>query len=64
MKEITIKLNEFILKDKASGKTMTVQTVRTLEELYGYIEESERGDAQWKVERALGELYGQKEDES
>ena len=57
MKQITIKLNEVILKDKASGKTMTVQTVRTLEELHGYIEESEQEDAQWKVEDALLGLY-------
>ena len=64
MKQITIQLNEVILKDKATGKTMTVQTVRTLEELHGYIDESERGDAQLKVEVALSELYDQKDDES
>jgi hypothetical protein len=64
MKQITIQLNEVILKDKASGKTMTVQTVRTLEELHGYINESENDHAQYKVEEALSDLYGQKEDES
>ena len=63
MKEVTIKLNEILLKDKASGKTITVQTVLTLEELAANLEENEKEEASWKVQDALAMLYGSEKDE-
>jgi hypothetical protein len=63
MKEMTIKLNEILLKDKTSGETRTVQTVLTLNELAGFIEEREKEEAQWKVESALADLYGSGKEE-
>jgi hypothetical protein len=53
MKEITIKVNQFLLKDRASGKKVTVQTVLNLEELAALVKENEREEARWKVEEAI-----------
>lgn len=58
MKEMTIKLNEILLEDKASGETRSIQTVLTLKELADFIEEREKEEAHWKVESALADLYG------
>ena len=62
MEEIKIQVNRFVLRDEASGKTRTVRSVLTLEELAALIRENEKEEARWKVEDALAGLYGSEEE--
>jgi hypothetical protein len=55
--EIKVTLHDIIIKDKATGKEYTVRTVRTAQEVAGYIEETESEWALDKLQEVLSEAY-------
>jgi hypothetical protein len=55
--KVEIPMHDIVIKDKASGKEFTVRTLRTAEDIAGYVEESEKDQVAWRVERAVNEAY-------
>lgn len=51
--EIKIKLQTIVIEDKESGRSYKVRTLRTAEEIAGYIEESEKNEIASNLEQMV-----------
>ena len=58
MKKISVELHKLTITSEHTGKSYSVETVRTAEELAGYVEESEKEAVQSKLQEAVCEAYG------
>ncbi len=57
--EVKVKLRTLVIKDKETGEEFTVRTLRSAEDIAGYVEESEKDEIVDKLEEAVNEAYGQ-----
>jgi hypothetical protein len=57
--EVKVKLNTIIIKDEEAGKTFKVRTLRTAEDVAGYIDESEKDQMVFELERIVSEALNQ-----
>ncbi len=57
--EVKIKLRTLVIKDKETGEEFTVRTLRSAEDIAGYVEESEKDEIVDKLEEAVNEAYRQ-----
>ena len=57
--EVKVTLREIVIKDKQSGREYTIRTLRSAEEIAGYIKESEKDKITDRLEQAVCEAYSQ-----
>ncbi len=57
--EVKVELRTLVIKDKETGEEFTVRTLRSAEDIAGYVEESEKDEIVDKLEEAVNEAYGQ-----
>ena len=57
--EVKVKIRTLIIKDDQTGKSFTVRTLRSAEEVAGYVEESEKDEIVSRLEDAVCEAYVQ-----
>ena len=55
--EVKVTLRNIVIKDEDTGETFEVRTLRTAEEIAGYIEETEKDVIVEKLEEAVSEAY-------
>ena len=53
--EVKIKIRTLAIKDERTGEQFTVRTLRTAEDIAGYIEESEKDEMVSKLGEAVSE---------
>jgi hypothetical protein len=51
--EIKVKLNKIVISDEGSEKIFKVRTLRTAEEIAGYVEETEKEEMVCKLEQMV-----------
>jgi hypothetical protein len=57
--EVKVRLNNIIIKDEETGKTFRVRTLRTAEDIAGYVDESEKDQMVFELERIVSEALHQ-----
>lgn len=55
--EVKVKLRDIAIKDTETGEEITVRTLRSAQEIAGYVEESEKDEIVERLEELLTEIY-------
>ena len=57
--QVEVTLNEILIQERGGGKKYVIRTVRTVEEIAGELEETEKEHVRDKVEEAVSEAYSE-----